>query len=439
MGDKQKVFFGVPTYKADCHVGILSVIPRMTRKHQAMFGNVDSSACCVTFNALYIMALEEYEKGNADWFLLWHSDIVPEPYFLDKMIDIAEEKQADILSVVAPIKDEKGLTSTALDEPVGDVPLEWRVRRLTMTEIMQREETFTAPNLLINTGLMLVRLSVPWRDQIRFHFEDQIIRVHGRRRAVVMPEDWLFSRDARKLGCTSQWATRAIKLEHKGMATFPNSVKWGTKETDAEPPTPPDIMEAVTEADRIAGWMAWDELAYLATKAKDAKVIVELGSWKGRSTKAMAMTTKGRIYAVDSWRGSTEGDATGVEATERGRDAIKGEFYDNVGTPHAKSVVVVDCEHAFAGQALRDRVGEVDFAFIDGDHQYEHVKRDILTCLDLMAPGGVLCGHDTNEPGVLKAVNELLPGAKVVAGSIWEYKVPTVAAIVSDAAVTANG
>lgn len=426
----QRVLFTIPTYLYQCHSGLLGSMAQITKRHEVQYSTVDSSAQCVVMNAILIQALEAYEQGKLDWLLIWHSDIVPEPWFLDKMMDIAQEKNADILSAVVPIKDEKGLTSTALDEPVGEVPQEWRVRRLTMAEVHGKEpvhgqtleKTFTLPNLLLNTGLMLLRLSVPWRDQIRFHFDDQIIRVNGRRRAVVMPEDWNFSRDARKLGCNSIWATTEVRLEHKGQATYPNYQTWGWK-TDAEPKHDKDVVDAAAAADKIEGWMAWEELAYLATKAKAAKCVVELGSWKGRSTKAMAMTCKGTIYAVDSWKGSTNGDATGVESSQRGAATIKGEFFDNVATPH-HNVIPMDVEHAFAGAALKHIAGTVDYAFIDGDHAYEHVKRDIKTALVLAAPGAIISGHDLNETGVKLACDELLPGYKHVVGSIWEYRVP---------------
>lgn len=424
MGDQRKVFWGVPSYKREVDAGILSVSHMMTKKHRTYSpASVDTSACCLRFNAMLIMAQEFHARGDADYFLLWHSDIVPEAWFLDKMIDIAEEKGAEILSAVVPIKDEHGLTSTAIDEPVGDMPNEWRVRRLTMAEIMERESTFTDPKLLVNTGLLLIKLSAPWVKDIYFHFEDKIIEHHGKKLAVLFPEDWMFSRDARKLGCTSMWATRDVKLTHIGHQQYPNYSVWG-KKTDAAPPTPPDILKAATEASKIQGWMSWEELTHLAERAKEASCIVELGSWKGRSTKAMAMQTKGKLYAVDSWRGSTNGDATGVESEAKGRDVIKSEFYDNVATPHT-NVVVTDCEHAFAASALKHLAGEVDYCFIDGDHAYEHIRRDIVNCLDLMAPGGLLSGHDFNEAGVEKAVRELLPDASLVEGtSIWEYRVP---------------
>lgn len=50
----------------------------------------------------------------------------------------------------------------------------------------------------------------------------------------------------------------------------------------------------------------------------------------------------------------------------------------------------------------------IDFCFIDANHTYEFVSRDIEAYLPKMKPGGVIAGHDYNfqHPGVIKAVNE---------------------------------
>jgi predicted O-methyltransferase YrrM len=60
---------------------------------------------------------------------------------------------------------------------------------------------------------------------------------------------------------------------------------------------------------------------------------------------------------------------------------------------------------------------EFDMIFIDGAHDYENVKADILAWRPL-SEGGLLCGHDygTCWDGVVK---ELIPHPKVGAGSIW--------------------
>ena len=46
-----------------------------------------------------------------------------------------------------------------------------------------------------------------------------------------MPEDWLFSRQARANGA-KLFATREVKLLHRGPKSFGNMNAWGTAKTD---------------------------------------------------------------------------------------------------------------------------------------------------------------------------------------------------------------
>jgi len=53
---------------------------------------------------------------------------------------------------------------------------------------------------------------------------------------------------------------------------------------------------------------------------------------------------------------------------------------------------------------------EIDFLYIDGNHNYKYVKSDIELYYPKIKKGGVLGGHDYNPvfPGVSKAVNEFV-------------------------------
>jgi predicted O-methyltransferase YrrM len=61
----------------------------------------------------------------------------------------------------------------------------------------------------------------------------------------------------------------------------------------------------------------------------------------------------------------------------------------------------------------------VDMVFIDGSHEYEAVKADILAWKDKATK--LICGHDLDRPGVRKAVAEVF-GARVglATGTIWQ-------------------
>lgn len=57
---------------------------------------------------------------------------------------------------------------------------------------------------------------------------------------------------------------------------------------------------------------------------------------------------------------------------------------------------------------VSEQIPEVDFAFIDGNHEHEYVKKDCELYWPKIKPGGFLCGHDYSggHPGVTEAVDE---------------------------------
>ena len=63
-------------------------------------------------------------------------------------------------------------------------------------------------------------------------------------------------------------------------------------------------MVDISHAINIPGWMSVEELTYLAEAASKSNIIVEVGSWKGRSTIALAANTpvKSNRCRFISWR-----------------------------------------------------------------------------------------------------------------------------------------
>lgn len=61
-------------------------------------------------------------------------------------------------------------------------------------------------------------------------------------------------------------------------------------------------------------------------------------------------------------------------------------------------------------EAIKSIAGQRDFVWIDGDHHYEQVKRDILNYWPLVRIGGVIGGHDycKDAGDVSRAVKEIL-------------------------------
>jgi hypothetical protein len=66
---------------------------------------------------------------------------------------------------------------------------------------------------------------------------------------------------------------------------------------------------------------------------------------------------------------------------------------------------------------------ELDFVYIDGNHRYEYVKKDIELYYPKVKKGGLISGHDykKNEPGVIKAVHESFASNKITTMYRWEW------------------
>jgi hypothetical protein len=225
---KLKLFLALPSYGSQRGntVPLLKAFVGPTSFHAVFPEEWCSSLLAHGFNALWTHALAERKNGLTH-FLLLHAAIVPhdDDWFRQlhgEMVRVG----AQVLAAVAPLKGPSGLTSTAIDGQ----PL----RRFTMTEIMAQPETFTHPDLLINTGMLLVDMRAAWVEQICFTIKDRIDKnADGSYSVVCEPEDWGFSRQARRLG-VQLWATRKERLIHMGPGYYNNFQEWGTETRDHE-------------------------------------------------------------------------------------------------------------------------------------------------------------------------------------------------------------
>jgi hypothetical protein len=167
------------------------------------------------FNHSWCEALNKREQQGITHFLMVHADVMPNcPDWVNRLLNVMEETNADVVSTIIPIKDNRGLTSIAKDTDA------WLPQRLSLEEIKQLPENFEAE--LINTGLMLVDFKKDWVAKINppFAVKDELLfdEKNGYR-AVSLSEDWYFSREVRKLG-GKLVATRKIPVVHIGSSFY---------------------------------------------------------------------------------------------------------------------------------------------------------------------------------------------------------------------------
>ena len=132
--------------------------------------------------------------------------------------------------------------------------------------------------------------------------------------------------------------------------------------------------------------------------------MLEVGSYMGESTKVFASTgVFDRVVAVDPHEGYEEFN----ELFGYDWEIVKNEFYLN--TKNFKCIELIQDYSYNIINTIPNQ--EFHFIYIDADHSYESVKKDIIMMLEKVKDGGFIGGHDyTNEwPGVVSAIDEAFP------------------------------
>lgn len=220
------IFLAVPN-RGTIWSQAMAGINQASRKHSLIIRDLDGGYAANCFNTLWCEAW----SYQVDRFAMHHDDIRCVPGWLDLLEDERERVNADILSVVIPINDERGLTSTCVLEKD---PTVWNARRLTMTEIFNLPETFTLERLAVNTGLWICRFDQPWVGHFPgFEIKTRINTSNDLKSPAVSGEDWEFSRWAHRYKIRV-FATRKIEVHHRGTKEYGNHTPWGTWKTDIE-------------------------------------------------------------------------------------------------------------------------------------------------------------------------------------------------------------
>tara|TARA_B100000780_G_scaffold1294_1_gene1082 strand:+ start:14194 stop:14799 length:606 start_codon:yes stop_codon:yes gene_type:complete len=146
-------------------------------------------------------------------------------------------------------------------------------------------------------------------------------------------------------------------------------------------------------------------------------VMVEIGSYKGESTLMFASSFAfDTIYSIDPLVGMS--------------DNIQEEFNQNTKLFKGNGTGIGDIkvehikEYSFdAVERFKDE--SLDFVYIDGDHSFDNVARDILLYLPKIKKTGFIGGHDYSpeHPGVREAIRYCgLEEGLFFADTSWLYK-----------------
>jgi predicted O-methyltransferase YrrM len=146
--------------------------------------------------------------------------------------------------------------------------------------------------------------------------------------------------------------------------------------------------------ENVGGWLTETEglsLYNVAKKVKAGNVVVEVGSWKGKSTICLGNGSrdgnKVKIFAIDHHIGSSEHQKV------FGKVDTFEEFKQNINK--AGIAEFIEPMRDTSENAAKNFNQRIEFVFIDGAHEYTLVKLDFKLWFPKVMSGGTLAFHDS--------------------------------------------
>jgi predicted O-methyltransferase YrrM len=173
--------------------------------------------------------------------------------------------------------------------------------------------------------------------------------------------------------------------------------------------------ELIELTQTIQGWAHQHSLATLydlAHQAPKDTYVVELGSWKGLSAAWMGSALKdrghGRMFAVDTWAGTSTEGAHAELLKGYGPDQLYQEFLGNMqrlGLQDTVAPLRMDTRQA----ARQWQHGtSISLLYIDAGHEYADVRADFEHWAPNVVDGGVIVFDDVPTwPGPTRLITEL--------------------------------
>jgi Methyltransferase domain len=156
----------------------------------------------------------------------------------------------------------------------------------------------------------------------------------------------------------------------------------------------------------IEGWLYGGQERWLFDSARslsNGSNIVEIGSYKGRSTCSLGFGCRGtqkRVFAIDRFDGGPD-----LPRADTFQD-----FSRNVEQCGLSEYIVPIV--ASSTDVARTWRKPIHLLFVDGSHKYEDVVADFVGFFPHVVSGGIVAFHDveTTWPGVLQAWNDVVRG-----------------------------
>lgn len=182
--------------------------------------------------------------------------------------------------------------------------------------------------------------------------------------------------------------------------------------------------------DAVEGWCSVEQQALysqiVSNLPSTGSHIVEIGTWKGKSTSYLAVEIANsnktiKFDAIDTFKGSPDHK----NHPSIVNNTLFTEYLKHI-APVKKYINTIASESSRAVKVYSDQ--SLDFVFIDSYYSYENVYEDIILWIKKVKPGGIIAGGNYDEtefPGVVSAVKQILGNKYIVNDRTWTYQVPS--------------
>lgn len=165
-----------------------------------------------------------------------------------------------------------------------------------------------------------------------------------------------------------------------------------TLQANDELPAPYSDLETVMPYSGHGWYMNAAPMEELLKK-RNVKVVIELGSWMGKSTKHIAETIPedGIVYAVDHWLGNPQSRVN----TPQLIPTLYEQFLSNMihsGLAHKVVPLRMTTQEAIEYFYENDIVP--DLVYVDASHEEHDVYNDVCAYYPLIEENGIICGDD---------------------------------------------
>src|SRR5262245_27614571 len=186
----------------------------------------------------------------------------------------------------------------------------------------------------------------------------------------------------------------------------------------------------------IDGWFTWRSAQEEAVSSfPEGSRFVEVGTYLGRSLCSLGEVVERsgkniEVIGIDTCRGSgpegSHGKDNHAAAVNGGIGTFAGALHKNVlDCGFGEKITLIISDSVSAARLFSN--ASLDWVHLDARHDYASVKADIEAWLPKVKPGGWLSGddYDTQKwPEVVKAVDDVLPGADPWSNQQWRWVMP---------------